>query len=232
MGSRTSPDFTGCVSEEPKQSLVVALPGGPRRGADTMIGGWRQKGAGPAFHLSLQANCRRGCPRLQLWPLSSCLGGRGWGGPDENLLNALLCGSRSLPAPRAPAAGPARGSPPAPRCLKWQGGVARAAAECCGRARRGSARIQGGLCGPPPQAQLGSVSPSCRSRAAALRNRHLETPFRFPPSLRRGRANHHPCAQLFQPQVETAWGGRAHLQSEAIFCHHFCSRYNHRGGDF
>lgn len=150
MGSRTSPDFTGCVSEEPKQSLVVALPGGPRRGADTVIGGWRQKGAGPAFHLSLQANCRRGCPRLQLWPLSSCLGGRGWGGPDENLLNALLCGSRSLPAPRAPAAGPARGSPPAPRCSKWQGGVARAAAECCGRARRGSARIQGGLCGPPP----------------------------------------------------------------------------------
>lgn len=86
--------------------------------------------------------------------------------------------------------------------------------------------------GRPPKPSEARSPPSCRSRAAALRNRQLETPFRFPPSLRRGRANHHPCAQLFQPQVETAWGGRAHLQSEAIFCHHFCSRYNHRGGDF
>lgn len=130
LGSGTSPSFTGLHSEGPRQSLVVALPGGPYCRADTLIGGdWLERSVGPAFLVSRKANGGRRLPVLRDGPFRSSPGGRGW-----EVRGKSSCRSRPLPAP--PGAGWRR--------CKGLGGVAWAGAGCCG-----PARMQGGHGGTP-----------------------------------------------------------------------------------
>lgn len=102
-----------------------------------------------------------------------------------NLLSAVLCSSRSLPAAQALLQGPARGSPPSLSCCKWGREVSPGLSWVLGAAVRLGQPLPRFRMAPvgsvPPPVQQGLASPFSPNRAAALKNQLLETPFLLPP---------------------------------------------------
>ena len=171
LGSGTSPSFTRLHSEGPRQSLVVALPGGPCCGADTVIGGdWEERSGGPAFLVSRRANGGRRLPVSGMNPFGAARGGAAGRSAGSLRLAAL--------SPFQPLRAPAGGAAGAGRCRQGWCWMLRSSSDA-GRPRG------------HPHAQRGSAAPSSQNRAAALKNQLLETPFLVPPCVGRIRANHH-----------------------------------------